>query len=143
MIGQALPAEHQARTCVAQLRSEGALFRRVIYNAPADVRYPVLGELAKALRLYFWDGLTAVLVRPEVKDKIYAAFAFLPQLRGKQRTKQLYEGWVHKLASREYADELVVLAVALELSIRIVVIPYTPESTIHLWKIPAYGPTGA
>jgi len=77
-----------------------------------------------------------------VKDKIYAAFASLP-VRGKQRTEQLYEGWVHKLASREYADELVVLAVALELSIRIVVIPYTPQPAIYPWKIPTCGSTGA
>ena len=77
-----------------------------------------------------------------MKDKIYAAFASLP-VRGKQRTEQLYESWVHKLASREYADELVVLAVALELSIRIVVIPYTPEFALEHWKIPTYGPTVA
>ena len=50
---------------------------------------------------------------------------------------------MHTLASREYADELVVLAVALELSIRIVVIPYIPESAIHPWKIPTYRPAGA
>ena len=142
VLGQALPAEHQARTCVAQLRSEGAIFRRAIYSAPADVRYSVLGEPAEALRQYFCHGSTAVLLRPHVKDKIYAAFASLP-VRGKQRTEQLYESWVAKLASREYADELVVLAVALELSIRIVVIPYTPESAFHPWAIPTYGSTGA
>ena len=36
---------------------------------------------------------------------------------------------MHKLASREYADEFVVLAVALELSIRIIVITYGPTVT--------------
>ena len=77
-----------------------------------------------------------------MKDKICAAFASLP-VRGKQRTEQLYESWVNKLAFKEYADELVVLAVALELSIRIVDIPYTPESAVHPWKIPTYGSTGA
>ena len=50
---------------------------------------------------------------------------------------------MHKLASREYADELVVLAVALELSIHIVVVPYTPESAVYPWKILTYGSTGA
>ena len=44
---------------------------------------------------------------------------------------------------KEYADELVVLAVALELSIRIVVIPYTPEFALEHWKIPTYEPTNA
>ena len=66
-------------------------------------------------------------MRADVKNRIYAAFAFL-ESNGVQRTELLYERWVQKLATKEYADELVVLAVALELSIRIVIIPYTPES---------------
>ena len=142
VLGQALPAEHDALAVVAHLRSEGAIFRHAIYNDPVDIRYSALGKLAARLREYFCSGPTAVLLRPDVKDKIYAAFASLP-VRGKQRTEQLYESWVHKLASREYADELVVLAVALELSIRIVVIPYTPEFALEHWKIPTYGPTVA
>ena len=76
-----------------------------------------------------------------MKNKIYAAFASLA-VRGPQRTEQLYERWVAKLAFKEYADELVVVAVALELSIRIVVIPYTPESALRPWAIPTYGSTG-
>ena len=142
MLGQALPAEHDALAVVAHLRSEGAIFRHAIYNDPVDIRYSALGKLAARLREYFCSGPTAVLLRPDVKDKIYATFASLP-MRRKQRTEQLYEGWVHKLASREYADELVVLAVALGLSIRIVVIPYTPEFASEHWKIPTYGPTVA
>ena len=35
------------------------------------------------------------------------------------------------------------LAVALELSIRIVVIPYSPNTALEDWKIPTYGSTGA
>ena len=84
---------------------------------------------------------TAVLIRADVKNKIYAAFASLP-VRGPQRTAQLYERWVAKLAFKEYSDELVVVAVALELSIRITVIPYTPESALHPWAIPTYDSTG-
>ena len=80
-------------------------------------------------------------MRADVKNKIYAAFASLA-VRGPQRTEQLYERWVAKLAFKEYADELVVVAVALELSIRIVVIPYTPESALRPWAIPTYGSTG-
>ena len=76
------------------------------------------------------------------RGPVSAAFASLA-VRGAQRTEQLYERWVAKLALKEYADELVVLAVALELSIRIVVIPYTPESAFLPWAIPTYGPTGA
>jgi hypothetical protein len=77
-----------------------------------------------------------------VEDKIYAAFASLV-VREKHRTDQLYESWVHKLAFKEYADELVVLVVALELSIRIVVIPHTPEFALGRWKISTYGQTVA
>ena len=38
---------------------------------------------------------------------------------------------------------LVVLAVALELSIRIVVVPYTPATALAPWAIPTYGRIGA
>ena len=47
-----------------------------------------------------------------------------------------------KLSFKEYADELVVVAVALELSIRIVVVPFTPVSALAAWAIPTYGPIG-
>ena len=45
-----------------------------------------------------------------MKSRIYAAFALLGG-DGVQRTELLYEHWVQKLASTEFADELVVLAV--------------------------------
>ena len=51
--------------------------------------------------------------------------------------------WVQKLATREYADELVVLCVALELGIRITIIPYTPPVAIGQWAVSSYGPEGA
>ena len=44
-----------------------------------------------------------------------------------------------KLATRGYADELVVLCVALELGIRITVIPYTPPAAIGQWAVATYG----
>ena len=81
-------------------------------------------------------------MRADIKHIIYAAFALL-EINGVQRTELLYERWVQKLATKEYADELVVLAVALELSIRIVIIPYTPETASHSWAIPTYGPRDA
>ena len=51
VLGQALPAEHQARTFVAQLRSEG-----VGHSVTAGVRRSVLGLLAESLRQYFCSG---------------------------------------------------------------------------------------
>ena len=49
---------------------------------------------------------------------------------------------MNKLAKDEFADELIVVAVALEFSIRIVIIPYTPVRATHPWAIPCYGPLG-
>ena len=66
---QALPAEHDALAVVAHLRSEGAIFRHAIYNDPVDVRYSAIGGLAESLREYFCSGPTAVLLRPDMKDK--------------------------------------------------------------------------
>ena len=137
VLGQALPAEHSARTLLVQLRMEG-----VDHPVTRATRRSVLGRLAEALRLHFCSGSEAVLMRADVKNKIYAAFASLAR-GGAPRTELLYERWVQKLAKKEYADELVVLAVALELSIRIVIIPYTPASASSPWAIPTYGSRGA
>ena len=54
----------------------------------------------------------------------------------------MYKQWVEKLNTREYADELVLLAVALELPVRLVVIPYTPQSSDRPWAITSYGAPG-
>ena len=43
-----------------------------------------------------------------------------------------------RLAKKEYADELVVLAVASELSIRIICVPYTPVAAPQPWAISTY-----
>ena len=80
-------------------------------------------------------------MRADVKNRIYGAFAVLGVGKAR-RTELLYAQWVEKLATKEYADELVLLAVALELSIRIVIIPYTPASASRPWAIPTYGSTG-
>ena len=51
--------------------------------------------------------------------------------------------WVQTLATKEYVDELVVLCVALELCIRITIIPYTPTAAAVQWAASTYGPAGA
>ena len=61
-------------------------------------------------------------------------------IRGPARTEQMYTRWVEKLATREYADELVLLCVAMELGVRITVIPYTPPLANAQWAITTYGP---
>ena len=74
--------------------------------------------VAEKLRLFMCAGADAVLLRSDMKEMLYAAFAALGQSR--DRTMQQYTNWVGRLATREYADELVVLAVALELKVKIV-----------------------
>ena len=84
-----------------------------------------LGLCAVTVRDYFCDGDSAVLLRADVNARIYPAFAVLG-VGGPTRTEQLYTRWVQRLATSENADELVVLAVTLELPVRVVVIPHTP-----------------
>ena len=79
-----------------------------------------------------------MLLKDDMMARIYCAFAAL-EPRGPARTEQMYVRWVQKLATREYADELVVLCVALELGIRVRIIPYTPPSAIGQWAIATYG----
>ena len=90
----------------------------------------------------FLSGLYGCLDESRRENRIYQAFALLGRHRAR-RTEELYAHWVQKLASTEFADELVVLAVAVELSIRIVIIPFTPEDALASWAIPTYGSTGA
>ncbi len=54
---------------------------------------------------------------------------------------RLYKQWVAKLASTEFADELVLLAVAFELRVRIACIPYTCPGQLD-WSISSYTPAG-
>ncbi len=105
----------------------------------ANIRMSALGRCAEEPRRYFCDGPNAVLLREDMRTRIVVAFAGL-HTRGPARTEQLYRQWVQKLATREYADELVVLAVSLELEIRIVCVPYTPASALAPWKITTYQP---
>ena len=58
------------------------------------------------------------------------------------RTEDMYKRWVGKLNTKEYADELVVRAVALELPVRLVVIPFTPQSSDRPWVITSYEAPG-
>ena len=69
---------------------------------------------------------------------IYQAFAALEEGR-RARTMQSYEQWVNKLAEDEFADELVVLATALELGVHIVCVPYTVHGATP-WAISKYPP---
>jgi len=120
VVPQALPGAHRVCTALAKLRAQG-----LSAAVAAGARLSPLGLFAVALRDYFCHGDGAVLLRADVKSRIYPAFAVL-SVGGPARTEQLCTRWVQKLATSEYADELVVLAVTLELPVRVVVIPHTP-----------------
>ena len=110
-------------------------------KAPAgDIQHTPLGRFAERLRLFMCAGPDAVLLRRDMKETLYVAFAALGQ---GDRTIQKYTAWVGKLSTREYADELVVLAVALELKIKIVCVPHSPASAAGMWTISQYQPPGA
>ncbi len=134
---EALPGSPEERRAVEQLCDVGARA-----SAVGDHRRTPLGAVAEALRTRFCGSESAVLLRPDVKARIYNAFAGL-DIRGPARTEQMYARWVEKLATREYADELVLLCVAMELGVRITVIPYTPPLANTQWAITTYGPAGA
>ena len=134
LIAQALPGDHPACAFLAEVRACG------IASAMADVpRVSPLGLCAEALRCYFCSGPDAVLLKPNIRAKLYPSFAALGK-NGPVRTEAMYKQWVERLATKEYADELILLAVAMELSIRLVVIPYTPQSSDRPWAITSYAP---
>jgi hypothetical protein len=83
-------------------------------------------------------GTTAALLRPDLQARLFPAFAAIDSKSG-PRQLQHYKHWVARLADREFADELVILAVVLELKIRIVAIPYTPTDSAQKWYISTYG----
>ena len=89
----------------------------------------------------FCGGDAAALLRANVEARVYNASAGLA-VCDSARTEAMYTRWVQRLATREYADELVVLCVALELAVRITIIPYTPPHALRQWAISAYGPEG-
>ncbi len=69
--------------------------------------------------------------------RIYQAFAGL-QEECSDRTLAMSTRWVNRLASNEFADELVLVAVAIELKIRILCIPFTPSTATKPWVISIY-----
>ena len=83
------------------------------------------------------DGPDAILLREDVLRMFCPAFAALYSQSGRRQLHH-YKAWVKKLASKEYADELVVLATAQALQLDIVCVPFTPASASAPWAIAVY-----
>ena len=107
----------------------------------SDVECSPVGVFAYKLRQYMCAGEEPALLRYDMMEKIYAAFGSLGA-DSDVRNLMTYKNWVKKLATREYADELVVVACALEFRVRIVCIPYTPVGQPSPWKTSSYQPPG-
>ena len=133
VLAQALPGDHQARIQVDKLRAQG-----VAASMQDNIQRSALGLCAEALRAHFCAGPDAVMLKPSIRSKLFPAFAGIVS-SGPARTDALYDKWVAKLGTREYADELVLLALTLELPIHIVVIPYTPKTALAPWAVTSYG----
>ena len=133
MPNEALPAGISTlldQTRAFDLRSLDRAPNPIIKDSP-------LGLLAVALRDFFCAGESAVLLRMDMLSKIYQAFACL-EGTGPSRTMATYKAWVRNLSQNEYADELVIVAVALELGIQIVCVPFTPKQASHPWALSKY-----
>ena len=78
-----------------------------VASATRHARTAPIGLLAAALRARMCNGPEAVMLRGEALNMLFPAFAALDHGRG-SRELHRYKAWVHKLASKEYADELVV-----------------------------------
>ena len=109
------------------------------------MRNSEIAAFAVQLRMHMCHGSDAVLHRADIRDTIFQAFAALGDKnmpgQGKARSLESYKRWVAKLAKDEFADELVVLATSMELSVRIVCVPYTPPG-LAPWQISQYPPEG-
>ena len=71
-------------------------------------------------------------MRPDTMGRIYQTFA------GPARSLAEYKNWLANLATKAFADELVLVAVAMELKVRIVAVPFTPSDSMGAWAISTY-----
>ena len=138
--GQALPALPEMAALLATIRETplSDLDHRTTTVSP---RTSPVGQAAFLLRRYMCHGPDAVLLRADMLNMLFPAFAALDS-QSDRRQLQQYKAWVKKLASKEYADELVLLATAHTLQVEIVCVPFTPEAANAPWAISTYRPQG-
>lgn len=136
---QDMPGIADCESLLAEMRQSSP---HLLDRAPSnDVEHSAVGRFAYRLRQHMCAGVQPVMLRHTMMTKIYAAFASLGGRDTDGRNLEAYKNWVQKLATKEYADELVVIACALELRVCIVCVPHTPNGLTH-WKITRYQPPG-
>ena len=62
----------------------------------------------------------------------------MPGSQCPQRTIATYKAWVERLSQRKYAEELVVVAAAMEFGIRIVCVPFILLQAPQPWSVSTY-----
>ena len=100
-------------------------------GARQNRRDPV-GDLADRFRQYFC-GNDGLLFSREGLRKWAPAYAALTP--GSSASIQDYKRWVARVAKHEFADEIILAAVAQHVRVWIVVIPFTPPTVQTEWRI--------
>jgi hypothetical protein len=108
------------------------------WSQSVSLRDTPVGQVASLLRRHMCECPDAVFFQRDVLRMAFPAFAALV-LQSDRRQLHHYKAWVKQLAFKEYADELVVVATAQTPQVKIVCMPYTPESTTEPWAISTYG----
>ena len=92
-----------------------------------------LGILADELRRAFCgvDGLLLTLAAVRTWGAFYAATT----PAGAAAPEDSYRTWIQRVGQREFADEIIMAAVALMLELHFVCIPHTPETSQRDWKV--------
>ena len=81
-----------------------------------------VGLLADRLRQHFCAP-GGIMYQPEMVQLLLPAFAALDPRRGCAATIGSFKQWLNRVATRDFADELVLLAIALHLRLWIVALP--------------------
>lgn len=126
---------------IARHATVGALLTEVFHRDQRPSGGDEVGRLAAQLRSIFCAGDSSVMRQREMVRRWFPAFAALNP-NDAPRTMGDYHRWLQDVATRGFADELVVAAVAMFLRIKIVVVPFTPRRSAARWRISEYQPPG-
>ena len=131
----------QWQETIALRDTVGALLTEVFHRDRRPSGNDEVGCLAAQLRSLFCAGDASVMRQRDMVRRWFPAFAALSP-NDAPRTMADYRRWLQDVATRGFADELVVAAVATFLRIKIVVVPFTPRRSAARWRISEYQPPG-
>jgi hypothetical protein len=100
-----------------------------------------VGRLASQLRSLFCAGESSGMRRRDMVRRWFPAFGALGPSDA-ARTMADYRRWLQDVATKGFADELVVASTAIFWRIKIVVVSFTRRRNVPLWRISEYQPPG-